>query len=926
MGVLARRAAAVLLLAAALLVRQVASPTKASADVPRSDEGEACAMLTADGELVLLRGTGELEDGDLQVVVDINGATWEGRLYTDIESLDLSDGSQAPWSGEWREITSLRVADGCVVRPTSCAYLFANLRNLERADLDGLDASSATSMRGMFSGCASLESLDLGTLDTSSMTDTGQAFGGCDSLREVTLGERFSFRGNGIDDEALMAILPGNGGAWRHEGDEALALTPEQLRDTYDGATMAGTWSWTDQGEGAGDGNPTEKPGDDTSSPSPAPMLRGTNRGLWDDLEGEAYACYDPQWHYLWLFRSTDAVVDGEQQTVTDIRGRSWTGIIWGGIETTPYATADDVPWHRDGSKYVSMFSIVPGSTIRPISCAWWLGCTGSSLTTASLSGLDTSICESMAHMFHGCSNLYSIDVSGLDTSRVTNMSGMFANCAYITSLDCSGFDTSNVTTMGDHSATDGMFSGCTKLRTLDIIGWDTSGVTDMSGLFAGCYRLNPVPAGELETGAVTDMGHMFDSCSAATSLDLSGFDTSGVTNMASMFYRCSGLTSLELDAFDTSGVTDMSAMFQECSSLTALDLTPLETQSVTTMAQMFWGCKNLASLDISSIDTSSATTLRNAFYQCSSLSEVTLGQDFSFKGGAGTSSSDWATLPTPPTNDTYTGKWARADDPDVFYLGSTLRDIYDGETMSGTWVWGTYRTYPLTLDLAGGSAPEGEEYPTSYTSQHELMLPGCDGSGLSFPERYGYRFYNWVDEEGKTCSRIEATSQGERTITAVWRPIQIEVHVPVAATLVATEGADGTVSLVPESGDFELCLDCRSAVPIVTTVRATAADGFELSDSDDLADGQADLWFTPVTTGSDPTNSGYDKDQDEGYREYGRIRLSQCGDGVTLAPTMGFFDRIWLNDLGGAMGGWSENDGSKALVAQINWTFAIAP
>ena len=129
----------------------------------------------------------------------------------------------------------------------------------------------------------------------------------------------------------------------------------------------------------------------------------------------------------------------------------------------------------------------------------------------------------------------------------------------------------------------------------------------------------------------------------------------------------------------------------------------------------------------------------------------------------------------------------------------------------------------------------------------------------------------------------------------------------------------------MPESGDFELCLDNRSVVPIVTTVRATAADGFELSGSDELPDGQADLWFTPVTTGSDPTKGGYDRDQDEGYREYGRVRLSQCGDGVTLAPTMGHFDRIWLNDLGGAMGGWSGNDGSKALVAQINWTFAIA-
>lgn len=447
-----------------------------------------------------------------------------------------------------------------------------------------------------------------------------------------------------------------------------------------------------------------------------------------------------------------------------------------------------------------------------------------------------------------------------------------------------------------------------------------------MSGLFRGCYKLNPVPAGQLDTSACTDMRHMFASCSAATSLDLSGFDTSHVTNMASMFYRCSKLASLDIEPFDTSLVTDMTAMFKECSTLTSLDLSPLETQAATTMAQMFWGCSKLASLDISSFDTSNVTTLANAFYQCSALEEVVLGEDFSFAGGGHHRqlAQGHAAQPAhrrhaqrqvvPPQND-----------PDTAYLASSLRDAYDGSTMAGTWVWGTYRTYDLTFDLAGGSLVEGEEYPTTYVSEHEQLLPGYEGTGLSFPVRDGYRFARWIDEDGRQAERIERTSTGPRTFTAVWQPLQIEVRVPVAATFVATQDADGTIDLVPEDGDFSLYIENHSVVPIATALRATAADGFGLSDAAELADGQTDVWLTPVTTDSDPKAVGYDPTQDETYHAYDQIKLSQCGDGTQLEPTMDFYDRIWLNGLGGKMGGWSANDGSKKLLTQIHWTFAIA-
>ena len=1059
MGRMARRAAGILLAVALLLPQLLAGSPPALAEGARGTDGAAFSVVTDDGQLVFLRSDDELADGEHQSVTDIAGTTWEGTVYAGLEELVIPDMTSAPWLPEWRGITSFRVADGCLVRPASCAYLLANLHNLASADLSGLDTggvtdmhdmfrfdgqlasvdlspldtsqvtdfdrmfyhcaaltsldasvldtSSATSMREMFafctslqalnvagwdtsratdmaylfSNCTQLEALDLASFDTSSATDMGSMFSDLEQLRKVVLSENFSFRGAGTDGIGKMALLPTPSnanpyeGTWCLAGDVTTAVTPRELRDGYDGPSMAGAWVWTVRGtwqvnyDLAGGSIPdgTSYAGSYTAgdtlalpgsggSAGPAPIREGfefagwvdeqgeaiteisahssgertvtatwtgASAATWPDLEGEAYACYDPQWHYLTLLRTTDTVADGEQQTVTDINGRSYTGIMWGGVETSHYASSDEVPWHKTDDVWVRRFEVAPSTTIRPASCAWWLGCVSSNITYVGLSGLDTSRCTSMASMFRGCSNLYSLDVSGLDTSQVTDMSAMFASCAYITSLDLSGFDTSSVTTMGEHSLTGGMLYGCSRLRTLDITGWDTSSVMDMSGLFGGCYRLASISTADLDTGSVTDMRGMLASCSALTTLDLSGLDTSHVTNMASLLYRCSGLTAVDVSGLDTSQVTDMSQMFAECKALTSLDLTPFETGNVTTMKQMFWQCTSLEELDISSFDTHAVTDFSNCFYQDGALERVTLGADLACSGAGITSASRRMCLPSPPSDDVHTGRWCREDDPELNYLASTLRDTYDGQTMAGAYVWATYLSYPLTLDLAGGSAPEGEEYPTSYVATRVLRLPGIEGSGLSYPVREGYDFVGWLDEGGSVSYRIEEDSRGERTFTASWRPNQLQIRVPVSATLVATQQDDGSIALVPEEGDFELCVENLGNANVKAYPVVTASEGFEIPrSSENLGDGQAEIWFTPVVTGSDPTAEGYDPAADEGYEELPQVLLSQCWQqnftslGTPIEPG----GRVWLNALGGRMGGWSTGDGSKVPLATISW------
>jgi surface protein len=81
-----------------------------------------------------------------------------------------------PWGRDWREITSFHVADGCLVRPASLAYLLCDLHNMTSADLTGLDTSGATAMNDLFRFDGALTSMDLGGIDTSQATTMERMF------------------------------------------------------------------------------------------------------------------------------------------------------------------------------------------------------------------------------------------------------------------------------------------------------------------------------------------------------------------------------------------------------------------------------------------------------------------------------------------------------------------------------------------------------------------------------------------------------------------------------------------------------------------------------------------------------------------------------------------------------------------------------
>ena len=227
----------------------------------------------------------------------------------------------------------------------------------------------------------------------------------------------------------------------------------------------------------------------------------------------------------------------------------------------------------------------------------------------------------------------------------------------------------------------DYLFSYFTNCTEMDLVNLDTSNVTNMEYMFSFCSSLTNLNLSGWDTGKVTNMQGMFHNCSKFTSLDLSWLNTSNATNMQSMFRSCTSLTSLDVSGFDTSNVTTMTTMFAECTKLTSLDLSGFDTSKVTTMNSMFNNCRSLTSLELSGWDTGNATNMNGMFDHCDKLSEVTLGENFRFKGNG----SALCALRTP---DGYLG-WQKADKTSPILTTQELRNQYDANASNwaGTWV-----------------------------------------------------------------------------------------------------------------------------------------------------------------------------------------------------------------------------------------------
>ena len=366
-------------------------------------------------------------------------------------------------------------------------------------------------------------------------------------------------------------------------------------------------------------------------------------------------------------------------------------------------------------------------SKVRDMS---YMFCNSATTSFGDLSGWDTSKVTNMRYMFKS-SAATRLDLSRWDTSNVTNMSGMFSRCAATSLGDLSGWNTSKVTNMSN------MFSGSKATSLGDLSGWDTSKVTDMSSMFSNSA------ATSLGTSKVTDMSSMFYQ-SEVTSLDLSGWDTSKVRDMSYMFCNSATTSFGDLSEWDTSNVTNMSKMFYE-SKATSLDLSRWNTSNVKNMSEMFCYSKAI-SLDLSGWDTSNATNM-NRMFTVADVEDITLGENFRFKGKNIASTNDQALLPTPPFFTT-TRKWVREDQSVEAKTPTELRDQYDANAAAwaGKWVWEEAPTkYTVKFNPPAGGGYAG--------SMPDQKIKATEAGTLNANEfsRFDYSFDHWDGSDGRT-------------------------------------------------------------------------------------------------------------------------------------------------------------------------------
>ena len=489
--------------------------------------GDAYAVLTDDGELVFFRSTGRYQSGSDQTVTDVMGNTYEGRVFTNVESTSTST---APWYSFGSQILSARVADGQTISPRSMAgwfrgtkvtgfdmssldlsyvttmyetfgqcpnltsvslsgldmpllttanYLFDRCSNLTSADLSDLSAPSLTSVESMFSGCSNLVSLDLGDLEIAPIERMSSMFSGCTSIESLDLSSLDVSRNLASSSNvfyncnSLMSVTLGEGfrfGYAQLPSDTSVGAT---YSDKWRNVTVDGAMPVTSDALARNyDGSSTEG---DYARGTYVRQPRGNTYAVLTD-DGDLVYCNSVEEHAM-----------AERGSVTDVMGNVWTGVIARDVDRSA------MNWRATGGTgTVKRVYVAEGST-------YWAP-------------------FSLSQAFAGCGNLESVDLSGFDTSDVISMSEMFSNCTKLSDVSMDGIDTSNVTD------TSSMFSACMSLESVDLSGWDTHRLTDASSMFSACVSLDEVKGVEfLDVRSLQNIDRMFWGC-PLDSLDLRGW------------------------------------------------------------------------------------------------------------------------------------------------------------------------------------------------------------------------------------------------------------------------------------------------------------------------------------------------------------------------------------------------------------------
>ena len=448
--------------------------------------------------------------------------------------------------------------------------------------------------------------------------------------------------------------------------------------------------------------------------------------GTMDDLEveggpTEAYAIYSADDDGLYFVRSSKAPTQGEPSDL--IGGRTAT-TVYPAIETTDYYyNSDDdflyPEWYNDGT-YAKVERVSVKDEIAPVSMnSWFAGM--DKLTTVNLSNVDASDTRDLAFLFWECDNLANVVLPDGFGQSAESIHKAFYGCNSLDFLSLpEGFGASV-------RVASSVFEDCHALETLILPEGFCQAAKDISSAFASCSSLAELglPAGFGQEAE--DAWTVFSNCTSLVKLILPEGFCAKADNLVGAFYNCANLKELKVPAGFGQNATDIWYIFENCSSLEKLVLpdgfaskatrirtafsgcsslteltlpTDFGGASQTNAGYVFYNCTSLEKVNLAGVNTKACSDLTYMFYGMESLAEVTLGENFSFKGDG--------TYPTALPS----GNWKNVE-TGITYTADQLKSSYDGETMAGTYVRDTsYAAYYSdgTMTIGRGVVPEAFE------------------------------------------------------------------------------------------------------------------------------------------------------------------------------------------------------------------------
>lgn len=343
-----------------------------------------------------------------------------------------------PWWNQRESIKAIVVKPGVIAQ--TCAGMFAQCSALTSVDLLGLDTSRVETMSYMFAMCTSLTSVNMGGLNMPKVTNIVSMFEGCAALTSVDLSD--------IGALAMKDL----GSMFRG----CTALTSVDLSGINAAHVDSTNWMFY--------GCPAI-----THLTLPAELdLSGSylREAAWTDSQGHGFDTKA-------MMDDNAARTKGTQTYVAAKLSAGWT-------------QSGSCEWRVDNAGKLTVRPL--GGSASGTLANWdyngepWRGQVGSITSVVIEPGVAAQSCITM---FSGCWYMTSADLSGLDTSQVTSMEGMFSGCWALKSLNLSTFDTVNVTDMRQ------MFYNCEELKTIVASErFVTSNVVLSDEMFAGCTSL----------------------------------------------------------------------------------------------------------------------------------------------------------------------------------------------------------------------------------------------------------------------------------------------------------------------------------------------------------------------------------------------------------------------------------------------------